>query len=106
MSATAQALTDERVRPSDPVKRRDWNMIVTSCLWAFLLADGVYRLMTFVPQPLDSLSTLRPHLFYWFSPFLRHYPDKVQAQASWSTFCFWLLLIPGALALLNYLSAP
>lgn len=82
--------------------RHGWKWIVTRCIWVVLLMCGIYRFLTFVPQPLDSPGTLRPHLYSLFAAFLNHYPTRDQAQASWSTLCFWLLLLPTMLVLLNY----
>jgi hypothetical protein len=67
-----------------------------------LLVAGVYRLLTFVPQPLDSPGTLRPHLYHWFSVFLKLHPDADHAQVNWDTVCLSLLLVPAMLALANY----
>jgi len=56
----------------------------------------------FRPQPLDAPGTLRPILyaiFHWFVG-LSGTPDE--AFAKWSTICSLVLLVPPALALLNY----
>jgi hypothetical protein len=69
-----------------------------------LIVFGVYRLATFVPQPLDSATTLRPVLYAWFSAFLRHFERPEQALSNWKLLCLVALLIPPALGLFNYFS--
>lgn len=74
------------------------------CVGVLLLLAGIYRLLTFVPQPLDSPATLRPHLYSWFAAFVRRFANSENAQQTWSLACFGLLLVAPALALLNYCS--
>src|SRR5208283_5772164 len=63
-----------------------------------------YRILTFVPQPLDSPGTLRPVLYALFTRFVKHYANPEQAQQAWTSFCLLALLIPTILAVLNYFS--
>jgi hypothetical protein len=74
------------------------------CVWSLLVIAAIYRLVTFVAQPLDSPGTLRPHLYAWFSAFLKHYPSPGQAQNAWNGDCLRLLLVAPALVLFNYFS--
>ena len=69
-----------------------------SLLLAILCA---YRLLTFVPQPLDSPGTLRPALHRMFAAFTGQTP--AQAQLSWGNYSLLALLIPTLLAWINYL---
>ena len=62
-----------------------------------------WRVATFRPQPLDSASTLRPFLYSLFSRFIKHYGSPEQAFSAWYTYCEFALLIPPALAVLNYI---
>ncbi|HME06019.1 MAG TPA: hypothetical protein VKG25_03180 [Bryobacteraceae bacterium] len=74
--------------------------------WLLFLAVillGIYRLATFVPQPLDSPATLRAVLYPWYAAFVRRYPSPAQAMSAWRTFGLWALFVPVILALLNYL---
>jgi hypothetical protein len=69
---------------------------------ALLLAFCVYRILTFVPQPLDSPGTLRPVLYALFTRFVKRYPNPEQAQQAWASFCLLALTVAPMLALLNY----
>lgn len=71
---------------------------------ALLLIFCAYRILTFVPQPLDSPSTIRPVLYALFIRFVKHYPNPEQAQRAWDSLCLLALFIPTILALLNYFS--
>ena len=62
-----------------------------------------YRISTFVPQPLDAPSTLRPILYGWFARFVRHYSNPEEAQQAWGSYCLVCLSVPVVLAVLNYL---
>jgi hypothetical protein len=75
-------------------------ILVTSVL-AIPFLFGVYRLLSFVPQPLDSPGTLRPILYALFVRFANHYADPEHAQDAWVTLCVVSLLIPTVLGLLN-----
>jgi hypothetical protein len=68
-----------------------------------LLILCAHRLLTFIPQPLDSPTTLRPILYRWFSNFLKHYSNPGQAQQAWERYCIAALLVPTILAFWNYL---
>jgi hypothetical protein len=97
----------DRMRGRQFSFRPAWQSIATR-RWAIctlLIAAAICRLLTFVPQPIDSPHSLRPHLYKWFAAFVKLYRTPELAQASWHTICFWLLLIPPALALLNYFSS-
>jgi hypothetical protein len=77
-----------------------------AALWPIFIVVAIFcvwRMAVFVPQPLDSNSTLRPALYAFFSKFLQHYDSPEQAFFAWNTFCNIALLIPPALAVLNYL---
>src|ERR1700683_1200834 len=71
-----------------------------------LLIFCAYRILTFVPQPLDSPSTLRPILYRFFSRFVKQYLSPEQAQQAWAGYCIIALFIPTFLALLNWISRP
>ena len=75
---------------------------VTGLAALLLLVLCAYRILTFVPQPLDSPSTLRPILYGLFSKFIKHYPNPEQAQQAWASYCLVALCVPTILALLNY----
>ncbi|MDQ6679167.1 MAG: hypothetical protein M3Z09_17940, partial [Acidobacteriota bacterium] len=62
----------------------------------------IYRIATFVPQPLDSPNTLRPVLNHWFVAFLRLYQKPETAYAHWKSLCLIAMLAPSVLAVLNY----
>jgi len=62
----------------------------------------IYRIAVFVPQPLDSPDTLRPVLNRWFIAFLMLYRRPETAYAHWRNFCLIAMLLPSALAILNY----
>jgi hypothetical protein len=62
---------------------------------------GIYRVATFIPQPLDGHHTLRPILNGWFDAFLRLYEHPETAYEDWRTWCLFALLIVPALAVLN-----
>ena len=87
-------------------KRRPWfptrkGAAIGSVL-VLLLIFCAYRLLTFVPQPLDSPGTLRPVLYAWFSRFVKHYSSPEQAQQAWGTYCIVALFVPTILAFWNY----
>ena len=63
---------------------------------------GIWRMAVFIPQPLDSPSTLRPLLYGFFSRFIKHYGSPERAFSSWYTICSIALVVPAALAMLNY----
>jgi hypothetical protein len=63
----------------------------------------VYRILTFVPRPLDSPGTLRPLLYAYFSRFVKQYLSPEQAQQAWGTYCILVLFIPTILVFGNYL---
>ena len=90
----------ERPRASLPARKHA--LIGSAAL--LVLFFCAYRLFTFVPQPLDSPSTLRPILYRFFSNFIKHYPDPEQAQQAWASYCIVALFIPAILILLNYIS--
>jgi hypothetical protein len=71
---------------------------------AFLALFVIYRLATFVPEPIDSRTTLRPLLYAWFSTFVQGYSDYGRALQAWRTISFCVLFLPVILALSNYLS--
>src|SRR3984957_13847895 len=70
--------------------------------WALLLLFCVYRLATFIPQPLDGPHTLRPILNTWFDAFLRSHQSPEAAYENWRTLCLFALLVAPALAVLNF----
>jgi len=69
-----------------------------------ILAVGfcAWRMALFIPQPLDAPGSLRPVLYRLFTRFIRLYDSPEQAFSAWYTFCSIALLIPAALAALNY----
>jgi hypothetical protein len=74
-----------------------WTACVAIALWC------VYRIATFTPQPLDSPGTLRPVLYRWLMSFQGGASHPERAVAQWNAICFAALLVPPALAVLNYL---
>ncbi len=62
----------------------------------------LYRIATFTPGPLDSANTLRPILNRWFLAFLGLYKHPEPAFADWRAFSAFALLVPPALAVLNF----
>ena len=78
---------------------------LTGSISALLLTFFLYRILTFVPQPLDSPGTLRPVLYALFIRFVKHYANPEQAQQAWTNLSFLALFIPTILALLNYFSS-
>src|ERR1700722_10387708 len=84
----------------DPMKR-----ITIWLFCCFVAVLCVWRIAVFIPQPLDSPSTLRPVLFALFSKFVKHYDSPEQAFSAWCGFCAIVLVVPPALAILNYLRA-
>jgi hypothetical protein len=103
MNVAAQQIA-HRLPNRGSLFERDWKSITKWCVWAFVLIAAIYRLLTFVPQPLDSSYTLRPHLYYWFAIYLNWFSSPGIAQARWDRGCSLLVLVPAVLALLNYLS--
>ena len=87
-----------------PLPTRQQALIGSAALLVLILC--AYRILTFVPQPLDSPSTLRPILYGLFSKFITHYPNPERAQQAWASYCLVALFIPTSLAFLNYLSRP
>ena len=85
-----------------PLPTRKQALIGSAAL--LLLIFCAYRILTFVPQPLDSPGTLRPILYSLFSKFVKQYPSPEQAQQAWSSYCLIALFIPASLALLNYMA--
>ena len=75
--------------------------VASICVLAGLFC--IWRMSVFVPQPLDSSSTLRPVLYKLFSRFLAAYNTREQAFLAWYGFCAIILLAPPVLAVLNYL---
>lgn len=71
--------------------------------WTLLAIFCIYRLATFVPQPLDGPHTLRPILNGWFDAYLRWHEHPETAYENWRAFCLFGLLIPPALAVVNLL---
>lgn len=69
---------------------------------ALLLVLCIYRIATFIPQPLDGPHTLRPILNNWLSGFERMYESPEKAYETWRMFCLLALLLPAALATLNF----
>lgn len=94
-------------RPSDPTtKQPDDSRLRVLMPWligALITAFCLYRLANFTPEPLDSSTTLRPILNTWFDTFLRLYDSPESAYESWRAFCLFGLLVPVALAVLNFL---
>ncbi len=70
--------------------------------WALAAVFVVYRLATFVPQPLDGPHTLRPILNAWFDAFLRLHERPEAAYDNWRTACLFALLIAPLLAALSF----
>jgi len=79
-----------------------WKRVFIGSSSVLLLALCIYRILTFVPQPLDSPGTLRPLLYALFTRFVKHYPNPEQAQQAWTSFSLLALFIPTILAVLNY----
>jgi hypothetical protein len=69
--------------------------------WAFATVFAIFRLVTFIPQPLDGPHTLRPILNAGFDAFLRHYEHPEPAYEDWRAFCLLALMMAPALAVLN-----
>ena len=67
-----------------------------------MLAFCLYRLAVFTPQPLDSPGTLRPVLYGFFNWFLGLFANRESAFDAWYAICVVALLVPVALAILNY----
>lgn len=63
----------------------------------------VWRIAAFVPQPLDSPTTLRPFLYGLFSRFIQQRGGPNEAFSAWYGLCQIALLIPAILAVLNYI---
>ena len=103
MNVPAQQIA-HRMTSHRSLFQSDWKSTTKWCAWAIVLIAAVYRLLTFVPQPLDSSHTLRPYLYRWFAAYLSHSPDANIAKSRWNLGCSCLLLIPAALVLLNYFS--
>jgi hypothetical protein len=83
-----------------PATSPDSKFTLRMLLCALLLAVFAHGIGTFELRPLDAPGTLRFILAPWFDAFQRHYRDGAElAGKSW---CFFALLIPLALALLNY----
>jgi hypothetical protein len=70
--------------------------------WSLAAAFGIYRIATFVPEPLDGPHTLRPILNAWFDAFLRLHPRPETAYENWRAWCLLALLVAPALAILNF----
>jgi hypothetical protein len=78
----------------------------TQAVWLIAIIATIFclwRMAVFVPQPLDSSTTLRPVLYALFDRFIRYYGGPERAFSAWYTICSVALLIPPALAVLNYL---
>src|SRR5215831_6543568 len=86
--------------PAAPPPRNRW---VIGALLAVALIYAGYRILTFLPQPLDSPSTLRPVLYSWYLRFVAHYASVDLAWRAWNSYCVLLLLVPAILATANYL---
>ena len=69
--------------------------------WIVAIVFSIYRLVKFVPRPLDAPHTLRPILNGWFDIFLRHYASPEAAYEDWRSWCLCALLLAPALAVLN-----
>lgn len=103
------AASDAAVQSASPEKRfaphaRFW-LGSAGAKWiaaAIVIVFSIYRLATFVPQPLDAQNTLRPVLNGWFSAFLRMFANPDAAYEDWKQLCFFVLLLPPSLALLDY----
>jgi len=92
----------EHERPgSTASSKTHWVKWLLYCVVAVL---GSYRLMTFVPQPLDSSTTLRALLYPWFAAFIQRYSSPEQAMSAWRTYALFASFVPVILALLNYFS--
>ncbi len=85
--------------------RLDFRQALVWSLSSILLAICIYRVWTFVPQPLDSPGTLRPLLYAGFTAFAGYFRTPEQAQQAWRICGFATLVIPAVLAFLNYFSA-
>jgi hypothetical protein len=71
-------------------------------IWALAVVFAIYRLATFIPQPLDGPRTLRPILNALFDAFLRLYDHPETAYEDWRMWCLLALMVAPALAVLNY----
>ncbi len=91
-----------------PEQRRSWftgrNLAITAVVALLLLVFCAYRIFTFVPQPLDSPTTLRPQVWALFSWFVEGYESPDQAQQAWATWSLFSVLLLSVLAWMNYLS--
>src|ERR1035438_279920 len=85
-----RSLADHKKRWSAPRK-------LSATVWAAITVFAVYRLATFIPQPLDGHHTLRPILNAWFDAYLRHYDHPETAYEDWPAFCILALLVVPAL---------
>ena len=89
-------------------RTRSWfvgrKLAVTAVAALLLVVFCVYRILTFVPQPLDSPGTLRPQVYALFSWFVQGYENPEQAQQAWATWSLFSVLVLSALAWMNYLS--
>jgi hypothetical protein len=95
-----QTVPEPRGRSTWRLTRRILLFVLVSLLAAFCF----YRLATFTPRPLDSPGTLRPVLNNWFVAFVKLYEQPADAFAAWTKLCLLLLLIPPALAMLDFVS--
>jgi hypothetical protein len=87
-------------RQRTPISGR--GLAVLGSASVLLLIFCAYRILTFVPRPLDSAGTLRPILYAYFIRFIKRYASPEQAQQTWGTYCIVALLIPTILAFWNY----
>jgi len=103
-TANHRSASQQNRRPSGrqrtPISGR--GLAVLGSASVLLLILCAYRILTFVPRPLDSPGTLRPILYAYFIRFIKRYASPEQAQQTWGTYCIVALLIPTILAFWNY----
>lgn len=106
MDRVLESSLDDSQRAYGSMRTAEHRGVDKLAVWSICGAAAIFcvwRLAVFVPQPLDSRWTLRPVLYALFSRFLGHYGTPEQAFAAWYKYCAVALLVPPALAALNYL---
>ena len=71
---------------------------------AAVLILCAWRLLTFIPQPLDAPGTLRPVFYALVTKLIKLYGGPERAEQSWQSLSIMVLCLPTVLAFLNYFS--
>jgi hypothetical protein len=77
--------------------------LIGAGLVAVLILCG-WRLLTFIPQPLDAPGTLRPVFYALFTKLIKLYGGPERAEQAWQGLSMMVLCLPTVLAFLNYFS--